>query len=129
MASIKVIDYALTDASPISPKKGSFYIGALLIGLLIPFLILYISFLLDDKLHTKEDILKLTRNKVILSEVPHIDSDDRITSSNDRSLLGESFRILRTNLTYIFDQIYLCDKYTSKVSTIFLILLFIYSFI
>ncbi|QBZ97885.1 GumC family protein [Flavobacterium sangjuense] len=101
-SSIKVIDYALTDASPISPKKGSFYIGALLIGLLIPFLILYISFLLDDKLHTKEDILKLTRNKVILSEVPHIDSDERITSSNDRSLLGESFRILRTNLTYIF---------------------------
>ncbi|MCF6129909.1 polysaccharide biosynthesis tyrosine autokinase [Flavobacterium sp. AS60] len=101
-SSIKVIDYALTDATPISPKKGSFYIGALLIGLLIPFLILYISFLLDDKLHTKEDILKLTRNKVILSEVPHIDSDERITSSNDRSLLGESFRILRTNLTYIF---------------------------
>jgi capsular exopolysaccharide synthesis family protein len=101
-SSIKVVDYALTEASPISPKKGSFYIGALLIGLLIPFLILYISFLLDDKLHTKDDILKLTRNKVILSEVPHIDSNDRITSSNDRSLLGESFRILRTNLTYIF---------------------------
>ena len=101
-SSIKVIDYALTDASPISPKKGSFYIGALLIGLLVPFFILYISFLLDDKLHTKDDILKLTRNKVILSEVPHIESDDRITSSNDRSVLGESFRILRTNLTYIF---------------------------
>lgn len=101
-SSIKVIDYALTDASPISPRKGSFYIGALLIGLLVPFFILYISFLLDDKLHTKDDILKLTRNKVILSEVPHIESDDRITSSNDRSVLGESFRILRTNLTYIF---------------------------
>ena len=101
-SSIKVVDYALTDASPIAPKKGSFYLGALLVGLLVPFLILYVSFLLDDKLHTKDDILKLTRNKVILSEIPHIDSDDRITSSNDRSVLGESFRILRTNLTYIF---------------------------
>ncbi|MDN3676696.1 polysaccharide biosynthesis tyrosine autokinase [Flavobacterium paronense] len=101
-SSIKVIDYALSSSSPISPKKGNFYLIALLIGLLIPFLILYLSFLLDDKLHTKEDILKLTKNKVILAEIPHIITDDRITSSNDRSILGESFRILRTNLTYIF---------------------------
>ena len=90
-SSIKVVDYALTDSGPIAPKKGSFYIGALLIGLLIPFIILYVNFLLDDKLHTKEDILKLTRNKVILSEIPHIESDSRVTNSNDRSLLGESF--------------------------------------
>ncbi len=101
-SSIKVVDYALTDANPIAPKKSSFYIGALLIGLLIPFLILYISYLLDDKIHTKDDILRYTRNKVILSEIPHIESDNRVTNSNDRSLLGESFRILRTNLTYIF---------------------------
>ncbi len=101
-SSLKVVDYAMTNATPISPKKGAFYIGALLIGLLIPFLIIFVGFLLDDKLHTKEDILKLTRNKIILSEIPHINSDVKLTSSNDRSLLGESFRILRTNLTYIF---------------------------
>ena len=101
-SSIKVIDYALTDAIPIAPKKSSFYIGALLIGFLIPFLIIFINYLLDDKIHTKDDILKYTRNKVILSEIPHVEMDNRITSSNDRSLLGESFRILRTNLTYIF---------------------------
>jgi tyrosine-protein kinase Etk/Wzc len=101
-SSIKVVDYAMTNAAPIAPKKGTFYIGALLVGLLIPFLIIYVGFLLDDKLHTKEDILKLTRNKIILSEIPHIDSENKLTSINDRSLLGETFRILRTNLTYIF---------------------------
>ncbi|MEO5775749.1 MAG: polysaccharide biosynthesis tyrosine autokinase [Flavobacterium sp.] len=101
-SSIKVVDYALTDANPIAPRKSSYYMGALLIGLLIPFLILYISYLLDDKIHTKDDILKYIKNRVILSEIPHIDSDIRVTSSNDRSLLGESFRILRTNLMYIF---------------------------
>lgn len=101
-SSIKVVDYALTSYSPVSPKKGTYYFVAILIGLLIPFLILYVSFLMDDKLHTKEDVLKLTKNKIILSEIPHIDSDVKITSINDRSILGESFRILRTNLTYIF---------------------------
>lgn len=101
-SSIKVVDYALTNASPIAPRKSSYYLGALLIGLLIPFLILYINNLLDDTVHTKEDILKYIKNRVILSEIPHIDSSSLVTNSNDRSLLGESFRILRTNLTYIF---------------------------
>lgn len=101
-SSLKVVDYALTSSTPIAPKKTTYYLAAILLGLMIPFLILYLGFLLDDKLHTKEDILKLTRNKIILAEVPHIDSENRLTALNDRSILGESFRILRTNLTYIF---------------------------
>lgn len=101
-SSIKVVDYALTSSSPVSPKRGTYYLGAILFGLMIPFLILYVGFLLDDKLHTKEDILKQTKNKIILSEIPHINNDSRLTGLNDRSILGESFRILRTNLSYIF---------------------------
>jgi capsular exopolysaccharide synthesis family protein len=101
-SSIKVVDYAMTSSSPVSPKKGTYYLVAILIGLLIPFLFIYISTLLDDKLHTKEDLIKLTKNKIILSEVPHINAEVRLTGINDRSILGESFRILRTNLTYIF---------------------------
>jgi len=101
-SSIKVIDYALSSSSPVAPKKGTFYLIAILLGLFIPFIIIYLNLLLDDKLHTKEDILKLTKNKIILSEVPHIDTENKLTGLNDRSILGESFRILRTNLTYIF---------------------------
>ena len=101
-SSIKVVDYALTSSSAVAPKRGTYYLSAIILGLMIPFLFLYIGFLLDDKLHTKEDILKLTRNKIILSEVPHINTENRLTELNDRSILGESFRILRTNLTYIF---------------------------
>jgi len=100
-SSIKVVDYASTDGNPVAPKRSAFYLGALIVGLLIPFLILYVGFLLDDKLHTKEDMLRYTRNKIILSEIPHIDSEERLTGVNDRSLLGESFRILRTNLSYV----------------------------
>lgn len=101
-SSIKVVEYASTGSGPVSPKRGTYFLVSVLIGLLIPFSIIYIGFLLDDKLHTKDDVLKLTRNKIILSEVPHIDNEVRLTGVNDRSILGESFRILRTNLTYIF---------------------------
>ena len=54
-SSIKVVDYALTGSSPVSPKRGTYFLAAILMGLMIPFLIIY-WFLFDDKLHTKEDI-------------------------------------------------------------------------
>lgn len=100
-SSIKIIDYALTGSSPVSPVKSTFYIGSIVLGLLIPFLILFIIFQLDDKLHTKEDVERNAKNKIIIAEIPHIDSEERLTGVNDRTLLGESFRILRTNLSYV----------------------------
>lgn len=100
-SSMKVIDYALTSSNPFSPVKSTFYLGSILFGLLIPFLVLFILFQLDDKLHVKEDVERYAKNKVIIAEIPHIDSVERLTGINDRSLLGESFRILRTNLTYV----------------------------
>ena len=107
-SSVKVVDYALTDSVPVAPVKPIYFIGALVAGLGIPFLILFIIFLLDDKVHTKEDVLRNAKNKIIIAEVPHIDLEERLTGVNDRSLLGESFRILRTNLSYVFP--YNADK-------------------
>jgi len=100
-SSIKVVDYALTNSNPISPKKQIFLLCSIVIGLLIPFLILFVIFQMDDKLHTKEDVGHYAKNKIIIAEIPHIDSEERLTGMNDRSLLGESFRILRTNLSYV----------------------------
>ena len=100
-STVKVVDYALTDTKPISPIKLIYYAGALLIGFGIPFLIIFLIFLLDDKIHTKEDITRNAKNKIVIAEIPHIDSDERLTGVNDRSLLGEAFRILRTNLSYV----------------------------
>ena len=100
-STVKVIDYALTDSTPVAPIKATYVLGSIVAGLGIPFLILFIIFLLDDKVHTKEDVVKNAKNKIIIAEIPHIESDERLTGINDRSLLGESFRILRTNLSYV----------------------------
>jgi capsular exopolysaccharide synthesis family protein len=101
-SSMKVIDYALTNANPIAPKKGNYYLISILIGLFIPFIIIFIILLLDDKLHTKEDVSKIIKDKIIVAELPHIDGDVKLTTVNDRTVLGEAFRILRTNLAYVF---------------------------
>jgi tyrosine-protein kinase Etk/Wzc len=99
--SIKIVDYALTNLNPIAPKRSAIFFAALLIGLLIPFAIVYILFLLDTKIHSKLDFERLAPDIPIVGEIPFIDEDKRIISMNDRSVLAESFRILRTNINYL----------------------------
>jgi len=99
--SIKVVDYAITDYIPISPKRSIIYLAALLIGLLIPFAIVYVLFLLDTKMHGKQDFERLAPDIPIVAEIPFIEDGHRIISNNDRSVLAESFRILRTNINYL----------------------------
>jgi tyrosine-protein kinase Etk/Wzc len=99
--SIKVVDYAMTNYIPIAPKRSIIYLAALLIGLLIPFGILYVLFLTDTKIHSKLDFERLSPTIPVVAEIPFIDEDSRMITKNDRSVLAEAFRILRTNINYL----------------------------
>ncbi|WP_296313612.1 GumC family protein [Winogradskyella sp. UBA3174] len=101
--SIKVVENALSGSQPISPKSNIVYAGALLGGLLIPFGVLYLMFMLDTKLHSKEDITALKIDIPVIAEIPEIKKADTklFDDPNDRSVLAESFRILSANVDYI----------------------------
>ncbi|WP_299361296.1 polysaccharide biosynthesis tyrosine autokinase [Winogradskyella sp.] len=101
--SIKVVENALSGSKPISPKSNIVYAGALLGGLLIPFGILYFMFMLDTKLHSKEDIIKVSSQVPVIGEIPNLKKTKNIIfkDPNDRSPLAESFRILSSNVDYI----------------------------
>jgi len=73
------------------------------LGLLIPFGIFYVKDLLDNKIHNKEDIEKTLNNITVLGEIPNLSSKeiDGLIKKNDRSLLSESFRIIRTNFDFV----------------------------
>lgn len=102
--SIKVVENALSGYLPISPKSSIIiYAGALLAGLLMPFGFLYVLFMLDTKLHTKEDITDLKIDIPVIGEIPEIKNAKTTVfdDPNDRSILAESFRILSANVDYI----------------------------
>lgn len=99
--SIKVVDYAITNFIPIAPKKNIIYLAALLLGLLIPFGVIFVIQLLDTKIHNKQDFERLAPEVPVVAEIPFIQEEHRIITSNDRSVLAEAFRILRTNITYL----------------------------
>ena len=103
--SIKVVEYAISDQIPISPKTNIIYLGALLLGILLPFGVLYLMFLFNTKLYSKDDLIELNINAPVIAEIPEIDDTYKLLqSSNERSTLAESFRILTSNLNFIIPK-------------------------
>src|SRR5690606_38815606 len=99
---IKVVDFAYSNYSPIAPDRQVIYMGAAAAGLLIPLAILYLTFLLNNKVQGRKDVEKTGVS--IIGDIPTAKADV-IIKENDRSILAESFRILRTNINfYVPDQ-------------------------
>jgi capsular exopolysaccharide synthesis family protein len=99
--SIKVVDYAITSFLPLAPKKDIIYVVTLFLGLLIPISIIFVVQILDTKIHNKQDFVRLVPSIPIVAEIPFIQEDHRIIQSNDRSLLAEAFRMLKSNCDYL----------------------------
>jgi len=97
----KVIDSAFSSKAPVSPNRMLIYLGALLAGLLIPFLVIYLTFLINTKVKNRRDVERMLPAIDFLGEIPKLGkNDEELVQKSDRSMLAESFRILRTNLQY-----------------------------
>ncbi len=102
---------------PVSPKKKIVLFVSLIFGLLVPFSFIYVNSLLDNKVHNKIDLEKLTGKIPVLAELPKISKkDNTLVKPGERTVLAESLRILRTNLDYIIKS----NKNTSKGNIIFI---------
>tara|TARA_R110002167_G_C12694680_1_gene652780 strand:+ start:2163 stop:4529 length:2367 start_codon:yes stop_codon:yes gene_type:complete len=101
--NVKIVDEAYSDGVPVSPNKKMIYIAALFLGLFIPFSVIYVNDLLDSKIHNKEDLDKILNDITVLGELPRLKGKELnvLVKRNDRSLLSESFRIIRTNFDYV----------------------------
>lgn len=99
----KIIDWAYSGALPVSPKRSLVYLAALFIGLLIPFLTIYLSELLDTKVRNEKDIAKL---KIpYLGDIPLAKSKKNLfLDSSDNSNVAEAFRYIRTNISFMLDK-------------------------
>jgi len=94
----RVINDAYTDFVPVAPKKQIIFLGAILVGFLIPFGVLYLLKLIDTKIHTREDLEKLIPNLDIMGEVPFVEDIQSITDS--RGIFAESSRVIRSNISF-----------------------------
>jgi tyrosine-protein kinase Etk/Wzc len=105
LSNSKVIDMASTSNTPVKPNKRAIQILAILIGVGLPAILIFISEVVNDKVSTRFDIEKIT-SAPILGEVGHSYSDKTlIVNKTSRSMVAEQFRIVRSNLQYILPKI------------------------
>ena len=98
--SVKVLEYATASGYKIAPDNKSIYLIALIIGLGIPLLLLFLKFYFDTKIHNKIDVKNIVNDIPIIGEIPYI-KDNKYIESNDRSILAEAYRNVRTNINYL----------------------------
>ena len=96
----KIIDKAYTSAIPISPKRLFVYLAALIFGIMIPSMFIYLSSILDTKIHNKNDLAKVLTIP-FLGDIPKSDPKRRLIKKVDYSPKAEAFRIIRSNIDFI----------------------------
>jgi capsular exopolysaccharide synthesis family protein len=111
LPNLKVLSYGVSGELPIAPKGKIIYLGALILGLLIPFGVLYLIKLLDTKINTRDDIEQGLKGISILGEVP-FDENLKKGVKDTRGITAESTRVLRSSLSFLI------KKETSNVITV-----------
>ncbi|MEI9806746.1 MAG: polysaccharide biosynthesis tyrosine autokinase [Bacteroidota bacterium] len=104
VSNSKVLDLAAVSNEPVKPNKRTIQILAILIGIGVPALIIFMGEVLNDKISTRFDIEKITQAP-ILGEIGHSFSDNTlIVNKTSRTMVAEQFRIIRSNLQYVINN-------------------------
>ena len=101
--SIKIVDVAISTLRPVSPNKKTYYLLSLFFSQFLPFIILYIRFTVDTKIHTRNQLSSLLPEIPILGEVPVIDNKNHISMlapGDSRSIISESVRMILANMSF-----------------------------
>ena len=110
---IKIVDFAYTKPAPISPRSKIVYLASTFIGLVVPFGLIYLLFLLDTKIKTKDQLRAFLPELPIVAEIPFHKKGNLVVMPTNRTSLAEAFRIMRTNLGFMRMK----KKNTSKNSS------------
>jgi tyrosine-protein kinase Etk/Wzc len=102
--NVRLIDLAEGDMIAVSPNKRILYLAALLLGLLVPFGIIYTYDLLDTKIKSQLDLEGKTLIPFI-GDLPTSETPYEIIKPESRSSSAEALRIIRTNLEFMVNTV------------------------
>ena len=101
----KIIDEAQADSTPISPKRMTIFLAALVFGIGIPVGVIYLIGLTKFKIEGRADVEKLTSLPVV-GDIPLADEKMGAIAvfENQNNLMSETFRNVRTNLQFMLEN-------------------------
>jgi len=98
--SNRVLDRARTRPTPVSPVKSRAYSIALLLGLLLPSVFIFMRERLKDTVTGRKMIERLCDVPIIGTLGVNKGKSGLVIKTHSRSAMAESFRAIRTNLNY-----------------------------
>lgn len=100
----KVVDSAYSSYKPVAPNPTITYLASFIFGLMIPLGLIYVSDLLDSKLHRKEDLVNLLDIPYI-GDIPSASKKIKLVKKADYSARAEAFRIVRSNADFMLNDV------------------------
>lgn len=100
IANARVIDPPKASLLPVYPNRQLTMLIAVLAGMLVPVGVLYAGQIFNTKIRSKEDILRQC-DVTIIGEISYQNRSVRLKRADNRSLVKEQFRSLRTNIGFV----------------------------
>lgn len=101
----RIIDNAIPDEYPVSPKKKLIYLIALVLSVGIPIGIIYVKDLLRYRIEGRQDVEKLTTVPIVgdvaLATSTTKEKRPIVVRENENDIMAETFRAIRTNVLFM----------------------------
>ncbi len=103
-SNARIVDPAFGSARPVSPRTMIALLAALILGFAIPFGVIYLHMTFSTTVKSRKDIERYL-SAPYLGDIPAatggINSKGVVVRENGRDSISESFRILRTNMSFM----------------------------
>lgn len=106
--NLKCIDPASASFAPVSPRRSLVFLIALVVGLAIPSLFLYLKELLRTKIESLSDLERLTDIPIVgsvpLNNKNGVKKSPIVVKENNNDVMMEAFRSIRTNMQFVIKK-------------------------
>ena len=97
----KIVDHAYASINPIKPAKYKIYFLALIAGLLLPLVLLFLKNLFTTKFSSQEDLQNISKAPVIGEICLNRHRSQLVVKEGKSSSIVELFRLLRNNIQFM----------------------------
>jgi len=99
--SAKTINPSFTTLAPVAPKRSMYYLMAIIFGLILPLVYIYVVDLLNNKILDSKELKRLVKVPYLGSIGIKKDSDVVVVREGKTTPIVEMFRIIRTNMQFM----------------------------
>src|SRR5690606_13159408 len=99
----RTLDVAYTPSEPTFPNRKLLTLGGGVLGIVLVIAYSSLIFFLKNKVETKQELENIVGDIPILGKLPNLkDSENRIIGNDDRSIMAEALRVVRSNLSFLY---------------------------